>query len=128
MEPTTPTTESQREPVDYGLLHNWVPENANITVAARRTESGHWESVVPAFGIAGQGATPRAALDNALDLLFDYFALMARDGKTFEESVRPIPRSTYAAIAAVVLGNHISRRLRRRREVFRLPLQSRIAH
>lgn len=48
------------------------------------------------------GDSARAAVDNAFDLLNDYFLLCARDGMTYGESWRPMSARTYVDLAYFV--------------------------
>lgn len=77
--------------VSSQLPPDWVPADVVIRAFARRNARHGWETIVPEFSIAGMGNTFDAALENAIELLDDYFVLCARDGIGFAEARRPLP-------------------------------------
>jgi hypothetical protein len=117
------------------LPEDWLPETASFSVAAHRDhESGLWEAIIPAFSIAGQGESLDAAVQNAVELLFDYLSLSARDGLSYWESRRSLPFRAKLPIYAGVAVYAVSQVRERRRQAsdrsyLRLPLhRERIAH
>jgi hypothetical protein len=88
METTTPASV-----VPSNLPPEWVPEGAGVWVIARRRPAAkQWEALVPEFNIAGMGDTSQAAIANAFGLLDGYLVLCAAEGKSFEDTYRPIGR------------------------------------
>src|SRR5207245_10219261 len=71
------------------LPDGWVPRDVILRAFARRNPGYGWETIIPAFSIAGMGKTLDDAIENALELLDDYLVLCARDGMSFEEAERP---------------------------------------
>jgi hypothetical protein len=116
------------------LPEDWLPETAGFALAARRNpESDLWEAVIPAFSIAGQGESLDDAIENAVDLLFDYLALSARDGLSYWEARRPLPIRAklpiYAGGALYAAATWRERRRRSDRSYLRLPFhRERVAH
>ena len=119
--------------IDSNLPKGWVPDGASVFVVARLNDDGVWESLVPEFSIAGQGASADDALVNALELVDDYLVLCAREGKSFEESRRSVSKgmtlSVVREIAALLLGSKLRRPSRPRRDrEYRIPLNVVGAH
>lgn len=119
--------------IESNVPAGWLPEGAAVRAIARRYPDGHWEAVVPDFSIAGMGPSPEQALVNALELLDEYLCLAARDGKVFEETVRPISRRSMFAMIREALGLLVSAkfdRLDRDRpsQHYRVPLRPQGAH
>jgi hypothetical protein len=91
--------------VESSLPEGWVPEGAGVYIFARQDpdDPHQWEAVVPEFSVAGMGDSPEAAAHNAIELLEDYLLVCARDGRSFEECVRPLGRRS----RILVLGEAI---------------------
>jgi hypothetical protein len=107
---------------ESALPKGWVPENAFVHVFAHRDDD-LWEALIPQFAIASQGASLEDAASNAIELLDDYLVLCARDGRSFEESVRPIGSAFGFAVAvglvetaAALLPRMARARLKHRRK------------
>jgi hypothetical protein len=127
--------------VRFDVPDGWLPENEGFLLAANRDpESGLWEAIIPAYSIAGQGESLDAAIENAGELLLDYFVLSARDGLSYWDTYRPLPMRArlliYAGAVSYIAVRKLRERQRRRRHraggdhsYFRLPLQrERTAH
>lgn len=119
--------------VESSLPEGWVPDGAVVHVLARRYPDGHWESVVPEFGIAGMGDSADAAYVNAIELLDDYLGLVARAGRSFEGAYRPAGLGTRLAMLFDVLALLVRSKLRRPRadrnsRRYRVPLHPLGAH
>lgn len=112
------------------LPEGWLPADLVIRGFAQRRGGRHWEVVLPEFTIVGVGDSLHEAVDEASDMLFDYFRLCALDEQSFEDSYRPLPARWVAEIAAKSLLGVLMRQLRRRRggdgsnQRLRLPLHA----
>lgn len=108
------------------LPDGWLPEGAAVHVLAKREPHGAWEAVVPEFSVAGMGESAEAAAINALELLEDYLFLCSREGKTFDEALRPVSRRSALPMMrnmlALLVGETIGRD-GRRGERYRIPLR-----
>lgn len=93
----------------------WVPEGTCIDgVVIHDYARDRWEAVLPAFSIAGMGATPDEAADQAMSLLRDYLALCAVEGLTFEQSYRGMGWRWVVAAFGTVARAWLHERRRRR--------------
>ncbi len=115
--------------VDLALPQEWLPEGAFVHVFARRLSSGHWETLLPEFTIAGMGSTLEGAAQNAIELLDDYLLVCARDpGLSFDDSRRPIKRALRWAVLRDIAGALPSLWRNRRQDVkssvrYKVPLR-----
>jgi hypothetical protein len=91
-------TEMTHAPLPMSLPDGWLPASGAVWIKVEEAAPGHWEAVIPAFTISGMGDTPHDALENAFELLHDYFLLCVRDGKTYGEAFRPMGPGVYARI------------------------------
>ncbi len=64
-------------------------------------EHDQWYALVEQFDVAGVGLTPRAAIENAEELLNDYLALAASEGRSLKEAQRPISLSRKIRLRAI---------------------------
>lgn len=109
------------------LPKGWVPEGAGVWVVGRwEPEAKHWEALVPQFSVAGMGKTSADAITNAIELLDDYLALCAAEGKSYEECFRPINRLWRFRVVREALSAVLASRRRRQRppehSYLRLPI------
>jgi len=97
------------------LPEGWLPPNLVLQAFAQRNVDETWEVVLPEFTIVGVGDSLHEAVDEANELLYDYFRLCAEEGQAFEKSYRPIPARWAAEIAAKAAVGSVVRRINRAR-------------
>ena len=108
-------------PVMPALPESWVPDDAVIFGVGRHDlEVDVWEVLLPAYAIVGRGESFDAAVQQASEQLEDYFRLVAKDGKTFEQAARPVPARWFARILAEAVAAGVSRRIHHTRARMRL--------
>jgi len=87
-----------------------------------KPEHEHWSALLPEWTIAGRGDDPRAAAQNAVELLADYLQACADDGVSIDEARRPVPLRWRAEIElGLLLGRLRAKSHRPRREQAVLP-------
>jgi hypothetical protein len=69
----------------------WLDDEFELHVAVK-CEHRQWYALLMDFDITGCGASKRAAVENAFELLVPYLLAYHVDGATFAEALRPIPR------------------------------------
>lgn len=107
--------------VQARLPEGWVPDDAVVFGVAHHLADDHvWEVTLPAYTLVGRGATLDEALNQASELLLDFFAICADDGLTFEESERRVPKRWLASILLNAGASSLSRRIRHSRVQTRL--------
>jgi hypothetical protein len=119
--------------VESQLPEGWVPDGTAVWVALRYDpEIEQWESLIPAFSIAGMGRHDEDAAVNALELLDDYLLACHNEGKTLDESWRPSSAGLRLRFVVQAMREIISAQLlhveNRRSNYLRLPLRGRVAH
>lgn len=82
------------------LPPGWLPHDVVLRAFARRNADYGWETIIPAFSIAGMGMTLDDAVENAIELLDDYLVLCANEGRSFEASYRPLAMPETAKLLA----------------------------
>jgi hypothetical protein len=73
-----------------------------------------WEVVLPEFTIVGRDESFESALDQAGEMLEDYWRMSAEEGKSFAESRRPIARRWFTSLTARAVRSSIAERVRHR--------------
>jgi hypothetical protein len=96
------------------LPEGWLPDPTLILAVSKFDPAEElWEVVLPAFTIVGRGATFGDALSEAGELLEDYLRMSAAEGRSFEESRRPIRFSWMASLVGRAAASALDQRLRR---------------
>jgi hypothetical protein len=91
---------ADQDKVPSQLPAEWMPEDVVVRLWARANAGHGWETLIPEYSIAGMGNTFDAAIKNAIELLDDYLSLCARDGLSFSEARRPLPRRDMGRLLA----------------------------
>jgi hypothetical protein len=115
------------------LPGGWLPEAAVIFAFVCEPEDGeNWEVLLAEYTIAGRGESFHEALDEAFELLEDYWRMCASEGLSFDEARRPIRRTWFAGLLARAAAGATRDRLRdharRRPRLLRLPVEERSPH
>jgi hypothetical protein len=109
------------------LPDDWAPEDTVIFGIAERDDDRRWEVVFPMYTVVGVGHTLNEAVQEAAELLDDYFRLCYAEGKSFEESLRPLPFRWAAPLMVKSLASGVLRTVRHkrptRRQRLRLPFR-----
>jgi len=107
------------------LPEGWVPDDTVIFGVASRDEDGRWEVVLPMYTVVGVGESMHDAVHEAGELLDDYLRMCFAEGKSFEDSVRPIPMRWAAPLIARSFAwtalNTLHHKRQQRRYRLRLP-------
>jgi predicted RNase H-like HicB family nuclease len=92
-----------------GVDKSWL-EPISVT-AWLIPEDGYWSALAAEFNVAGMGASEEAALKNMDELLTDYLLLVAEEGGSLSDALRPIPTKLKAKLELELLREKLSRRL-----------------
>ena len=69
------------------------PTDIKLKTWIKHQGEGEYGALVEQFFIAGQGDSPESALANAQELTISYLNTFVEDGSSFQDAIRPIPRS-----------------------------------
>jgi hypothetical protein len=96
--------------VESRVPAGWVPADVVVRVWARHNAGYGWETLIPEFSIAGMGDSLDDALENAIELLDDYFVLCSREGKNYSAARRPLPvRDTARLLGEFAVGRLVGK-------------------
>jgi hypothetical protein len=110
------------------LPEGWLPQAPVIVTAFARPCDGVWEVLFPEWTIVGRAGELREALDQAAEMLEDYWRMCASEGRTFSDSKRPVMTMWFARLllrtATGAALSHVRDSARRRLQLLRFPVES----
>lgn len=80
----------ERRPFSEDDFRAWLPSSGHTNVVLMRSED-RWSALFVEFNIAGLGGSEEEALEDARNLFWGYLQYCFMEGRSFQESRRPIP-------------------------------------
>lgn len=107
------------------LPEGWLPEPA-LVLAFAKPSGDVWEILLPEYTIVARGDSFHEAMDEAAELLEDYWRMCASEGRSFAQARRPISARWMAGLVARSIGGSVASRIRdgarRRPRILRFPV------
>jgi len=112
--PRVSTAEMSETPTDQAF-QEWLSaaiDERPFEVAVKH-EFDQWYATLIDFNITGVGTTPRDAISEVANLMFDYLRAYFEEGSSFEDALRPVPLPTRLHWRAEALVGYCVRRISR---------------
>jgi hypothetical protein len=87
---------AERRPFSEEEFRAWLPSSGHTNVVIMHGDDNCWSALFVEFNIAGLGRSEEEALHDARKLFWGYLQYCFMDGRSFEESRKPIPRRSRA--------------------------------